>query len=233
VINFSIPRELDNYVHRIGRTARSGKTGFAMSLVTSSHRVLIGRIEAMTKSKMKEGKIPTRKEIGTKKVSAILKRFQDIQGSAKAIEIMGEDWKSAVAEMSREEIVGRFLSLSFPEVFAEREEAHAPKPMTRGIPEGVIISRGERSGGAGGRYGENRARRDNNRGGGFGRHDGGSKREGGFQPRRDFGGGRKFGRDVRAEGKGPSTGAASRIISPNAQGYAIRKKRTGSDAKAE
>ena len=67
VINYSLPRELDNYVHRIGRTARSGKTGFAMSLVTPSHRGLIGRIEQMTKSKMREGRLPTRREIGAKK----------------------------------------------------------------------------------------------------------------------------------------------------------------------
>src|SRR6185436_2629877 len=72
VINYSIPRELDNYVHRIGRTARSGKAGMAMSLVTQSHRPLIRRIEQMTKSRMKEGKIPSRKEIGAKKVLQIL-----------------------------------------------------------------------------------------------------------------------------------------------------------------
>ncbi|QQR80593.1 MAG: hypothetical protein IPJ69_15115 [Deltaproteobacteria bacterium] len=53
VINYSIPRELDSYVHRIGRTARSGKSGFAMSLVTQSNMSLIPRIEKMTSSRMR------------------------------------------------------------------------------------------------------------------------------------------------------------------------------------
>jgi ATP-dependent RNA helicase RhlB len=34
VVNFDLPTEAENYVHRIGRTARAGKTGRAVSLVT-------------------------------------------------------------------------------------------------------------------------------------------------------------------------------------------------------
>lgn len=122
VINYSLPRELDNYVHRIGRTARSGKTGFALNLVTPSHRVLISRIEKMTNSRMREGKLPTRREIGIKKVSALLAKFQEKNEFARAVELMDQEWKSAIGQMSREEIVGRFLSISFPEVFVSSEQ---------------------------------------------------------------------------------------------------------------
>lgn len=123
VINYSLPRELDSYVHRIGRTARSGKTGFAMSLVTPSHRGLIGRIERMTKSRMKEGKIPTRKEIGKKKVANFLTSFQEQQAYNRAVDLMGNEWKNAIARMKPEEIAGRFLALSFPEIFSEQRQA--------------------------------------------------------------------------------------------------------------
>lgn len=133
VINYSIPRELDVYVHRIGRTARSGKAGFAMSLVTPSHRNLIPRIENMTKSKMKEGKLPSRKEIGTKKVSAILTKFHAQSPSfGRAVELLDESWRSAFNEMSREEIVGRFLCMTFPDLFVEREKVKAPGARAEG-----------------------------------------------------------------------------------------------------
>ena len=122
VVNYSLPRELDSYVHRIGRTARSGKTGVAMSLVTPSHRGLIARIEQMTKSKMVEGKLPTRKEIGSRKVSKILTQFQTQKFFARAVELLDENWKQALAGMSHEEIAGRFLALTFPEVFADQEK---------------------------------------------------------------------------------------------------------------
>ncbi len=122
VINYSLPREFDNYVHRIGRTARSGKTGFAMSLVTPSHRGLIARIEQFTKSRMREGKLPSRREIGAKKVSGFLRKFQDQDSvaSTRATELLDDTWKSTIESMTREEIVGRFIALSLPEIFSDR-----------------------------------------------------------------------------------------------------------------
>lgn len=122
VINYSIPRELDNYVHRIGRTGRSGKSGLALSLVTPSHKGLIGRIERMTRSKMREGKVPTRKEIATMKVSNLLLTFQNQAGAARAIELMDLEWARVLAELRGEEIAGRFLAMMNPEIFAERGE---------------------------------------------------------------------------------------------------------------
>jgi ATP-dependent RNA helicase DeaD len=121
VINYSIPRELDIYVHRIGRTARIGKSGIAMNLVTPSNRILIGRIEQMTKSRMIEGKIPTRKDIGAKKVAKILSQFQAQKFYPRAIELLGPEWKIAIETMPAEEIVGRFLTLMSPEVFENQE----------------------------------------------------------------------------------------------------------------
>jgi ATP-dependent RNA helicase DeaD len=120
VINYSIPRELELYVHRIGRTARSGKKGIAMSLVTPSHRNLIAQIEKMTRSKIKEGVLPTRKDVGIRKSSKILEDFKIQKNFAKALELLDEEWQLAILGMSREEIIARFLNMSFPELFEEK-----------------------------------------------------------------------------------------------------------------
>ncbi len=122
VINYSLPRELDSYVHRIGRTARSGKTGVAMSLVTKSHFHLLQKIERLTKSKFNEGVIPTRRAIGMKKISQMLGQFTDQPGYQRAIELMDESWKNAISSMSSEEVAARFLTLLFPYVFAEKPQ---------------------------------------------------------------------------------------------------------------
>jgi ATP-dependent RNA helicase DeaD len=122
VINYSLPRELDSYIHRIGRTARSGKTGLAMNLVTPSHRHLIQKIERFTKSRMKEGVIPNRRDIGMKKIAALLSQFNEQPGFQRALNLMDESWKSAVAEMSPEEVAARFLTMMFPWVFSEKEQ---------------------------------------------------------------------------------------------------------------
>lgn len=133
VVNYSLPREMDNYVHRIGRTGRVGKTGFAYNLVTGSHRGLIGRIEKVTKSRMLEGRIPSRKEIGAKKVAGLLGQFNEQSAHAKAIELMSTEWKQMLEGLSKEEIAGRFLVLLNPELFGERkkdERPAAPSPIT-------------------------------------------------------------------------------------------------------
>jgi len=121
VINYSIPRELESYVHRIGRTARGGKKGVAISLVTPSHRHLIMRLEKMTKSKIKEGVLPTRKDIGTKKVKKILSEFNGQVNFGRAQELLDPDWISSLAGMTVEEVAARFISMSFPSLFEDKE----------------------------------------------------------------------------------------------------------------
>ena len=45
VINFELPNEPESYVHRIGRTARAGATGIAISLVDAEERAYLRDIE--------------------------------------------------------------------------------------------------------------------------------------------------------------------------------------------
>lgn len=52
VINFDIPRNVDEYVHRVGRTARAGATGIAINLVSPEELHLVQKIEKATKSKI-------------------------------------------------------------------------------------------------------------------------------------------------------------------------------------
>ncbi|NNN07176.1 MAG: DEAD/DEAH box helicase [Elusimicrobia bacterium] len=119
VINYSIPREPEVYVHRIGRTARSGKAGVAISLVAPSHRALVNRIEFVTKSRMTEGKIPGRREVGLKKVGKILARFLEQPHHARAAALLGPEWAKATEGMLLEEILGRFVAMTAPEIFEE------------------------------------------------------------------------------------------------------------------
>jgi ATP-dependent RNA helicase RhlE len=60
VINFELPMEAENYVHRIGRTARAGNTGVAISFCEDSEKAHLGRIEALIQLK-----IPSEKFKGT------------------------------------------------------------------------------------------------------------------------------------------------------------------------
>lgn len=130
VVNYSLPREMESYVHRIGRTARSGKTGIVMNLVTASHRQLIGRIEYHTKVPMKEGFVPTVRQIGAKKVAKLLPRFEDQPFHTRVLEVMGEDFKQKLATMTSEQVAAHFIALMMPDVFGGGD-SHKTKRTVR------------------------------------------------------------------------------------------------------
>ncbi len=52
VINFELPHEPESYVHRIGRTARAGHSGIALSFCAGDERPLLRDIERLTKTPM-------------------------------------------------------------------------------------------------------------------------------------------------------------------------------------
>ncbi len=134
VINYSLPRELDSYVHRIGRTARSGKAGFAISLVTPSHKGLLTRIERLTKSRIVEAELPTRKDVGVKKVKQMFAQFMDQKFHERATSILPEEWAEALENMPADEIAGRFIAMTMPDVFEDRdasEMVRLPGPPAR------------------------------------------------------------------------------------------------------
>lgn len=97
VINYSLPKETENYIHRIGRTGRAGKKGEAISFVTTKQEFMIREIEKLTKSKLEKGKLPNAEQIAEKKEINKKKEFKTIVEADKAgtyineaIELIGE-----------------------------------------------------------------------------------------------------------------------------------------------
>ena len=54
VFNYDVPWHPDDYVHRIGRTGRAGKTGIAITFVTSADAESIDNIQKLTGTKIAE-----------------------------------------------------------------------------------------------------------------------------------------------------------------------------------
>ena len=94
VINFDVPRNPDDYIHRVGRTARSGRKGEAITMVGQRDVVLFLAIEARIGQKMEEFQeegvnIETRvirdglKEVGERKREAVLgiEEGRDVKGN--------------------------------------------------------------------------------------------------------------------------------------------------------
>lgn len=52
VYNYHLPEDIENYVHRIGRTGRASRLGNAISLITNDELENLSRIKFMTKQEM-------------------------------------------------------------------------------------------------------------------------------------------------------------------------------------
>jgi len=59
VINFDLPDQLEDYVHRIGRTGRAGKSGKAISFATPDQRSDLKGIERIIKKTIPILTLPT------------------------------------------------------------------------------------------------------------------------------------------------------------------------------
>ena len=63
VINYEVPMENESYVHRIGRTGRSGKEGVAISFVAHYEKRYLESIIEYTQKDIEEGFCPSKDEI--------------------------------------------------------------------------------------------------------------------------------------------------------------------------
>ncbi len=57
VVNFDLPNISEDYIHRIGRTGRAGKSGIAISLVSPDDKQYLKRIEKLLNTTIPEGNV--------------------------------------------------------------------------------------------------------------------------------------------------------------------------------
>ncbi|KAI8926742.1 P-loop containing nucleoside triphosphate hydrolase protein [Entophlyctis helioformis] len=58
VLNYELPADATDYVHRVGRTARAGRGGLSLSFVTERDVAIVENIESKSKTKMTEFEVP-------------------------------------------------------------------------------------------------------------------------------------------------------------------------------
>lgn len=73
VINYDIPQNPEDYIHRIGRTARAGNKGYAFSLVTPQDEFAFVNIKKNFKVKITQKNLPSSEEIEKIKFNQIMK----------------------------------------------------------------------------------------------------------------------------------------------------------------
>jgi ATP-dependent RNA helicase DeaD len=97
VINYDIPWDVEQYIHRIGRTGRAGRTGDAITLVTGKERRQLLFIERMIGAPIKPARIPTAADIAARRRELFAESLRE------ALEARNFDGQMAVVEEFCEE----------------------------------------------------------------------------------------------------------------------------------
>lgn len=71
VLNFDIPLDPEAYVHRIGRTARAGRTGTAITFITPREWGLLKTVERLTRVKLQRIPIPSNADIRERRLQVL------------------------------------------------------------------------------------------------------------------------------------------------------------------
>ena len=76
IVNFELPYDTEDYVHRIGRTGRAGRKGTAVSLVAGREIYLMQRIQRFTNAKVTRAKVPSQEELEATRVDQTFEKLK-------------------------------------------------------------------------------------------------------------------------------------------------------------
>ena len=62
IVNYDVPQDAEDYVHRVGRTARASSAGVAITFINEKEQYLVPRIEALIDKELPKLTVPT--EVG-------------------------------------------------------------------------------------------------------------------------------------------------------------------------
>jgi superfamily II DNA/RNA helicase len=136
VINFHLPQQMENYLHRVGRTARAGRPGLVINLVTERDERLICKLEGKTYTP------PTRGNKAVKTFAVTPRKKDDRRTGAKK-EDTKKEFSTKVAAgnegsrkgLTREKILSPIVSAK------ERRSKSANKPASKSVKNSALAKK--------------------------------------------------------------------------------------------
>ena len=113
VINYNLPDDLEVYTHRSGRTGRAGKEGMAISIINMKERGYISQIEKVIRKKIEYKPVPEGREICERRLFDMIEKMQNTIIDHGQIDLYIDKAYEMLSDLSREEIIKRFVSLEF------------------------------------------------------------------------------------------------------------------------
>jgi ATP-dependent RNA helicase DeaD len=113
VINYELPDDPEVYTHRSGRTARAGRSGVCISIVTPRESYRLKQIEKMINNRFHRMDIPSGKDVCRKQFFHFIDRMLEADISHGEYETYLPVLKEKFANVEKEEILQRVAALEF------------------------------------------------------------------------------------------------------------------------
>jgi ATP-dependent RNA helicase DeaD len=113
VIHLNMPDEMEFYTHRSGRTARAGKKGVSIAMVSPKEFGRVKQIEKSLKAPFTKMKIPTGPEVCQKQLLALMHKVHEVNVKEEEIGEFLPAVYAALKDLTKDELIKRFASIEF------------------------------------------------------------------------------------------------------------------------
>lgn len=115
VINYELPDDVENYTHRSGRTARAGRSGISIAIISGRDIGKIRQIERVIGKKFEKAEVPDGFAVCEKQLFALVHRVHNVTVNEEQIDPYLTRIYEEFADLSKEDLIRRFASLEFNE----------------------------------------------------------------------------------------------------------------------
>lgn len=123
VINYELPDDPEVYTHRSGRTARAGKSGICMSIVSPKEISNIRQIERIVKMSFHRSDIPDGAEVVRKRLFYHLEQIASAQPQDDFAEVYLSTIHERFEDMDKDELIRRLIWLQLKETIDAYHDA--------------------------------------------------------------------------------------------------------------
>jgi len=113
IINYNLPDENEQYIHRSGRTGRAGKQGISIAIINLKEKHIIKQIEKQIGKTFRQSKIPSGKEVCEKQLFHMIDRMEKVDVNDKEIDSFMPAILKKLEWLEREDLIKRFVSMEF------------------------------------------------------------------------------------------------------------------------
>ena len=122
VINYHLPDEVESYTHRSGRTARAGKKGVSIAIVSNKDQNKIKQIEKKIQIKFETANLPTGKEICEQQLVGYVDKIKNVKINDEINDLI-PTINEQFDDLSKEDIIKRMISIEFNQLLNYYEKS--------------------------------------------------------------------------------------------------------------